>query len=43
MKTVKCERCKRFFREGDLDIDEDTHALLCSSCLHNDKNDEEVF
>ena len=43
MKTTKCERCKRKFREDDLDVDEDSGDLLCPSCLHNDETDSEVF
>lgn len=39
-KLEKCERCRRIFREEDLEVDEDTHDLLCPECYHGDADDE---
>lgn len=39
MKMERCERCGRLFRESDLEVDEDTHDLLCPDCYHGDRNE----
>ena len=34
MSIVKCEKCGEKFRENDLEVDEDSHMLLCPDCYH---------
>lgn len=31
---IRCERCGKKFKENDLEVDEDTHDLLCPKCYH---------
>ncbi len=37
---VKCERCGKIYKECDLEVDEDTHQVLCPNCYHQGLSSE---